>query len=442
MKQPSENLSVFQKFQKKSSTLQAEKNISPLLSKTDPSQQYINSESKENEEKDSNKKSNEDNQISYPRTITSKNEPTIYFENERTVLLNSDLQKDINIIPNFNYEGLQLLEILGRGGFSVVQKAYDKKNGKYLALKYFDKGLSEHVLNQIKLEDNLLTLINGLNSIHFLKYHGVFKDPNQEEGILLSMESGLATLDDILESGKVYESEEIFFVFLNLIEGLSMLQENGIANRDLKPQNIILVKNLKTNEATFSYKIADFGIGCLLEKNVHLIDMKTINGMTLSFSAPEVKNSLLYKNFGGISTINESNIKYFYHPFKADVYSLGLVLLKMIGYDCKNFENYSIFNVLQKIEKENKYANLLPFLIKMLEEEPQKRPDFISLKVWLQSFVKENSFNLDQIYSRPKNEMIFYKIWKNKTKPKSPEKFFLKVMKLRDDLLIKNSNNI
>ena len=117
-------------------------------------------------------------------------------------------------------------------------------------------------MNQIKLEDYLLNKVEEISkreqSYSFLKYYGVFEDLNKVtnqskkkcSSIVLQMESGIATLDDILRVGKVYSGEELLYVAKQLINGFKILQENKIAQRDVKAENIILVED-ETDENQF-----------------------------------------------------------------------------------------------------------------------------------------------------------------------------------------------
>ena len=57
----------------------------------------------------------------------------------------------------------------------------------------------------------------------------------------------------------------IAYAFKKMFEGIAKLEENGIANRDVKPQNIILVEDPNI-EGRFFFKISEFGIGCQLAK--------------------------------------------------------------------------------------------------------------------------------------------------------------------------------
>jgi len=62
----------------------------------------------------------------------------------------------------------------------------------------------------------------------------VFKNPKEKDALVLEMESGCCTLANILEAGKVYTCGELL---PKLVEGFSILEENGIANRDVKPES-------------------------------------------------------------------------------------------------------------------------------------------------------------------------------------------------------------
>ena len=113
-------------------------------------------------------------------------------------------------MPLFNYEDVFLFETLGEGGFGKVQKGYHKREQNFVAIKTF-KELDEESIKQIMLEDNLLQKVEGVSiqsqsTMSFLKYYGAFKDPQgiKKDAILLQMESGICTLDDILSAGKEF----------------------------------------------------------------------------------------------------------------------------------------------------------------------------------------------------------------------------------------------
>ena len=261
---------------------------------------------------------------------------------------------------------------MGKGGFGNVKKAYHKRFETYIAIKSFIES-SEEDTEQIQLEDNLLQRVEeiaqkGTNHQHFLKYYGVFRDPNDENSLILEMESGIATLDDILSVGKVYKCDELLYVLKDLVFGFAALQEKGIANRDVKPQNVILVEN-EQDEGHFYYKICDFGIGCCLEENKQVISSLSISGMTKQFASPEVEDLFMD---------DDPDYSADYNPFLADVFSLGITALKMINYKLSKATLDLVFSRDPMIF--DGYEKLLPILEKMLQEKPENRVDFKQLK--------------------------------------------------------------
>ena len=300
---------------------------------------------------------------------------TIFDYNQQQIILKTSIEISEN--QNFKKEDMVFLEILGEGGFGMVQKVYYKRTDKYkkfMALKTF-KNENEAFIAQIKLEDNLLKKVeeirNNGNYDYFLEYYGICKHQQEKnkDSLFLLMESGICTLDDILKSGKIYQYDEILYVLRTLVKAFAVLQSNGIANRDLKAENIILVEN-DEHEGQLLYKISDFGISCVLPLNNELISCKTIIGISKKYIAPEI---IEFFKFLFVDSKYEMN----YNPYKSDVYSLGIIVLKMMNY------SYGIKKINDGLLKNKEifigYENLLPLLERMLEQDPNKRIDFKGL---------------------------------------------------------------
>ena len=206
------------------------------------------------------------------------------------------------------------------------------------------------------------------------------------------MESGCTTLADILEAGKTFSCSELLFILLKLVEGFKILQENGVANRDVKTQNIILVEDPNI-EGTYYYKISDFGISCQLPLDTLTAPCNSVKGFTELYVAPEV-----------LEFWQGNSSKENYNPFVADVYSLGLVTLKMIN---KLWGKKGLANgLLSKKEKFVGYESILYILTGMLEEDPLKRWDFKKLFEILQETEKNEA-----IVPQPTDIAHYYEIW-------------------------------
>ena len=208
------------------------------------------------------------------------------------------------------------------------------------------------------------------------------------------MENGVATLDDILYVGKKYDCEELIFILRSLIKGFSILQRNGIAHRDIKPLNIILVEEESSNGIHFLYKISDFGISCRLPIGSTTISINTVNGFSDRYVAPEVLE--LYEK-----SEKDENFDQEYNPFKGDVYSLGILILNMINYkyDKKFLQaNKDFISTLVGYEK------LIPILKRMLTENADIRLDLISLDEIFEKEFKKTDISMNPI----KDELKYY----------------------------------
>lgn len=304
-------------------------------------------------------------------------------------------------MPSFDESVVFFLENLGEGGFATVQKAYDKQRNEFIAIKRFKKALKLHALEQIMLEDDLLRRVEAIRlneeefNEYFLKYDGVFKDPRNPDGLILKMESGCANLENLLEAGKRYSCAELCYVLRKIVEAFAVLEEHGIANRDVKGRNIILVEDHR-NEGRFFYKVADFGIGCQTSLKSTVIPSSSLTGITKKFAAPEVLQ---------MAKAEEKENLGYYNPFLADTYSLGLLALRMIN---KSWSRESVANGLLRDKSEMRgYERLIPILEGMLEEEPNLRWDFRTIL----RYYAEHRDSLIRQATPPSDEGQYYHIW-------------------------------
>ena len=295
----------------------------------------------------------------------------IYNTEQNFVLKQNQLIEIFPFLPEFNTSNIFWLEFLGEGGSGSVKKAYNKQECEFIAIKTFNnvKELNQKDWANIMLEHDMLQAIEQIrssqkeNEQYFLKYGGVFREEGNPNSLILQMENGLVSLEDILRAGKSYTCAELMYVHRKLTEGFVLLQENGIANRDVKPGNIILVEN-PSKEGNFQYKISDFGIACKLDKGICDVPATEISGLTREYAAPEV---LLFNE----KVISENDT---YNPFLADVFSFGVLTLKMINGKIKRKDLVSG----KHLSPENiaGYEPIIDLLVGMLQENPDSRWDF------------------------------------------------------------------
>lgn len=218
------------------------------------------------------------------------------FHTEHNYILNNSRLRILSKLPTFDNSGIFWLEKLGEGGFAKVKKAYEKHNTRFIAVKKIKK-FDPAKFKEIMLEDALLQSIEEVRAADggkfnhcFLQYDGAFQHPKNNTAVILKMEYGIATLQNVLDAGKTYSCAELAHVHQKLAEGFMILENKGIANRDVKPDNLILVQESKEEdeEETFLYKISDFGVGCCLEAGLKIIPASDIKGLTKIYAAPEI----------------------------------------------------------------------------------------------------------------------------------------------------------
>lgn len=266
-----------------------------------------------------------------------------------------------------------MLELLGEGGFEKVFRVYDKRKNRLLACKISSNSDFNKNLQEMLAEDKLLSAVEEINeNNNFISYIGLFKDcslSNKKPKLIILMESGEINLFEILKFRKKYELKEVLYIFNSLVSALLLLQENGIAIRDVKSQNIILIPN-NSNPELFYYKISDFGIGCFLKPGETEIDVSKLLGMSDDYAAPEIVKIFYNRKYD----------KKTYDPFKADVYSLAIVILELMNVTKNEFTNGKLGNHI-----------LGSLLNKMLEEEISERLNFNGVKIELNKIIENQN---------------------------------------------------
>ena len=127
----------------------------------------------------------------------------------------NDFTKKIDISPSFQkFENkeIEILEMVGQGGFALVFKSFNKSNGETYVLKRFKQQENITVLDEYKI----LRKISEVENENFVKFHGIWTindrkvaDFRQGDFVGLtsektdflgfSFEAGIANLGEIFE---------------------------------------------------------------------------------------------------------------------------------------------------------------------------------------------------------------------------------------------------
>lgn len=186
-------------------------------------------------------------------------------------------------------------DLLGKGGFARVYKAHDVLLKREVAIKVFPSGDKE----KYSVIEEISKAI-GLQHPALLRYYDVAlvattNSFGEKENLQIGVME-LANYGDLKSFVKNYpHSPFINTLLIQVLEGLSYLHSKGLIHRDLKPQNILLVKD----ESGIQAKISDFGIskdvGASGESSSAVLG-------TIEYMAPEQFNPKKYGIDGKIST--------------------------------------------------------------------------------------------------------------------------------------------
>lgn len=244
-------------------------------------------------------------------------------------------------------------EIIGRGMYGQVYKAYDKQLMRYVAIKVTSPAqILDHAISKkaIIREARIQTRAEHTNIVPIydvLEYH---------DSVLIVMR--LVVGEDLNQAinreTPPFSIVEATRIMQQILWGMDYAHSKGIVHKDLKPGNIRL-------SLSGEVLIMDFGIATLLEEHAY-IEGKP-NG-TPSYMSPE--------------QINCS-----YMDSRSDIYSLGIILYKMITgkHPYKNTRSlHELLNLHLKAIPVNPTEHVPALstefekaMLKALEKEPRKR---------------------------------------------------------------------
>ena len=295
----------------------------------------------------------------------------------------NEINKDIKnkkIIPNqLNLSNYIIKKQIGHGSFGQILLVEDKNGNQYALKKII--AASSNSIRKIKNElQILLDIQNSGQELNTINIYGILSTQLDLTTYALYVLMELAATDwekEIVERKKAknhYSEYELMSILFCLVKSLSILQKQNIAHRDIKPQNILILKDSNLKKI---YKLADFGEAKELLKGDRPTNNQTIRGTEL-FMSP-----ILFYALRG-----RKKIRYVKHnPYKSDVFSLGLCSLfaATLGvkclYDIRELKsNISVYVVVEKYLRFIYSDNVINIISKMLDICENTRCDFIQLE--------------------------------------------------------------
>lgn len=263
-----------------------------------------------------------------------------------------------NDIFNGKYE---IVDVLGKGGMSVVYLAKDIKLQKFWAIKQVKKNLNTSI--------DLLAETNILKNLDHPALPRIVDIIERNESIYLVMDfiDGISLDKLITESGIIDEKTVIDWAkqICDVLNYLHSQKPNPIIYRDMKPGNLMI-----TNRGLI--KLIDFGIARKYKKNV---SKDTTYIGTRGYAAPE--------QYGDYQS-----------DARTDIYSLGVTLYQLLTGKGPNDPPFEI-KPIRKINPS--LSEGMEFIIKKCtEQDPNLR--YQSIKEMLNDL--DNIHKLNSSYKR------------------------------------------
>lgn len=192
----------------------------------------------------------------------------------------------------------EILEIIGTGGMAVVFKAKCHRLNRLVAVKMLKKDLSQDAEFRRKFHEESQS-VAMLSHPNIMAVYDVSRGGDMDY-IVMELLDGI-TLKQYMAArkGNLDWRETLHFI-TQIMRGLSHAHSRNLIHRDIKPQNIMVLRD-------GTVKVTDFGIACLS------------NGKSSSNEA-----------IGSVHYISPEQAKGDYTDNRSDIYSAGVVLYEML----------------------------------------------------------------------------------------------------------------
>ena len=250
-----------------------------------------------------------------------------------------------------------------------------KYNGEDVAIKMYKSSQLNETFEKVKNESLIYEKLGNLANYQncFLKFFGSYKVNDEVYLVMEYVETNLMDKITQMKNNNIFFSEQnLAIIFYKLLLSFAEMQKLKINHGDIKPQNLLIDK-------FFNLKIIDFSVSQL--KNEEITEthttMRPLQG-TKGYMAPEIEDKMRTGD-------KSAKIK----PYKADVFSLGIVFLQMIL--IRNLENLNTGEKneqLLAILNDVQYPWARELLSYMLNKEPNRRKSFKDLIQYFASNTK------------------------------------------------------
>lgn len=192
----------------------------------------------------------------------------------------------------------EIIERIGMGGMAVVYKAKCHRLNRMVAVKILKSDLAQDAdfRRRFNAESQAVAQLSHPNIV---SVYDVSRGSDTEY-IVMELIDGITLKQYMEKRGQLNWRESLHFI-TQIMRGLRHAHSRGIVHRDIKPQNIMILRD-------GSVKVNDFGIACLENSS----------------------QTLTQEALGSVHYISPEQAKGDHTDARSDIYSAGIVLYEML----------------------------------------------------------------------------------------------------------------
>ena len=192
----------------------------------------------------------------------------------------------------------EILELIGTGGMAMVYRALDHRLNRPVAIKILKDELSKNkeFRRRFNAESQAVAMVSHPNIV------GVYdvSSSGEVDYIIMELIEGITLKQYLERKGNLNWRETLHFA-MQIAKALEHAHSKGIVHRDIKPHNIMILKD-------GSIKVADFGIARVGSSS----------------------NTLTREALGSVHYISPEQARGSLVDNRSDLYSLGVVMYEML----------------------------------------------------------------------------------------------------------------
>ncbi len=192
----------------------------------------------------------------------------------------------------------ELLEVIGIGGMAVVYKALCHRLNRLVAVKILkdEYQQDEEFRRRFQAESQAIAMLSHANIV---AVYDISSGGNLDY-IVMELIDGMTLKDYVVQRGEISWRETLHFS-AQIAKALDHAHSRGVIHRDIKPHNIMVLKD-------GSVKVADFGIAQLAS----------------------TRNTLTREALGSVHYISPEQARGSGTDQRTDIYSLGVVMYELL----------------------------------------------------------------------------------------------------------------